>query len=70
MVDYTEIDYKSDNWELFTRDFLKSYGFYIESQPDRGADGGKDLLVIEQTKGLYNTYPFRWLVSCKHFSTS
>lgn len=70
MIDFTEIDSDGENWELFARDFLEELGFYIESQPDRGADGGKDLLVTEQLQGNLNKYRFRWLVSCKHYAKS
>lgn len=70
MIDFTEIDYKTDNWELFARDFLEAYGFNIVSSPDRGADGGKDLIVEEHIKGIAGKYSFRWLVSCKHFAQS
>jgi hypothetical protein len=70
MIDFKEIDSDGENWELFARDFLEELGFYIESQPDRGADGGKDLLVTEQLQGNLNKYRFRWLVSCKHYANS
>ena len=70
LIDFTEIDSDGENWELFARDFLQELGFYIESTPDRGADGGKDILVTEQLRGALNNYRFRWLVSCKHHATS
>ncbi len=70
MIDFKEIPYKDDTWELFSRDFLRQRGFYVESGPDRGPDGGKDLLVTEELKGHLNKYRFRWLVSCKHNAKS
>lgn len=70
MIDFTEIDSDGEIWELFTRDFLEEIGFYVESSPGRGADGGKDLLVTEQLRGNLNKYKFRWLVSCKHYAKS
>lgn len=70
MIDFKEIPHTGDTWELFARDFLLEVGFYIESTPDRGPDGGKDLLVTEQLKGKLNRYRHRWLVSCKHFAKS
>jgi hypothetical protein len=70
MVDFTEISYTGDTWELFARDFLRERGFFIESPPDRGPDAGKDLLITEHLSGNLNEYPFRWLVSCKHFAKS
>lgn len=70
MIDFTEIPYQEDTWELFARDFLEEVGFFIESPPDRGADGGKDMLITEVVKGKLHSYRFRWLVSCKHYATS
>ncbi len=55
---------------LFARDFLQQLGFYIESSPDRGPDGGKDLLITETLNGKVGQYKFRWLVSCKHNAVS
>lgn len=70
MIDFKEISQSGEDWELFTRDFLVTKGFYIESTPDRGPDGGKDLLITEELSGSLNRYRLRWLVSCKHFATS
>src|SRR5689334_6215141 len=70
MIDFKEIPQDGEYWELFARDFLTELGFTIETSPDRGADGGKDFLVLEALKGNLNTYNFRWLVSCKHFANS
>lgn len=68
MIDYTEIGDSGERWEAFARDFLDELGFTIESAPGRGADQGKDLLVIEQLPGRLGSYFMRWLVSCKHFA--
>jgi len=70
MIDFTEIPEDGETWELFARDFLQELGFFIESSPDRGPDGGKDLIVTEELKGTLGNYKFRWLVSCKHFAHS
>ena len=70
MIDFTEIDYKSDGWELFARDYLVESGFFIDSTVNRGPDQGKDMLVIEHLRGLVGKYQMRWLVSCKHFAKS
>lgn len=70
MIDYKEIDSDGEVWELFARDFLEEIGFFVESSPGRGADGGKDLLVTEQLSGNLNKYKFKWLVSCKHYAGS
>ena len=70
LIDFSEIDTDGEIWELFARDFLQELGFFIENTPDRGPDGGKDILVSEQLTGNLNRYKFRWLVSCKHYATS
>ncbi len=55
-----------DTFELFARDFLAYIGYKIEEYPSRGADGGKDMLVIEHRIGVGGETLVRWLVSCKH----
>ncbi len=60
----------SDEFELFARDFLESYGFKTIAGPDRGSDLGRDLIVEEQLEGVVNHQKFRWLVSCKHYTKS
>jgi hypothetical protein len=71
MINFTEIaSNDGELWELFARDFLQELGFYIVSSPDRGPDGGKDLIITEELKGNLGNYKFRWLVSCKHFASS
>jgi hypothetical protein len=69
MIDFTEIK-NGEKWELFARDFLSENGFYIESAPDRGPDGKKDLIISENLKGNLGNYKFTWLVSCKHYANS
>ena len=69
MIDWTEIT-DGDAWELFARDFLVAIGYVVEVGPARGADGGRDLLVSEQLKGIASSRKFTWLVSCKHYATS
>lgn len=59
-----------DTFELFTRDFLSFLGYRIVHDPDRGADGKKDLIVDEVIKGITSEYTIRWLVSCKHYAHS
>jgi len=70
-LDFTEIPSAQsgpdrDRFELFAREFLHSEGFKIVEQPDRGADGGRDLIVEEERLGPGGTNVVRWLVSCKH----
>jgi hypothetical protein len=59
---------KQDTFELFARDFLEMLGFKIDSCPDRGPDGGKDMIVIE--KSSLTESNIKWLVSCKHYAHS
>jgi hypothetical protein len=56
-----------DYFELFARDFFWSLGYVIDEGPSRGADGGKDLIVVEPLAGIVSRSEKRWLVSCKHF---
>lgn len=55
-----------DRFELFAREFLIAEGFRIVEQPDRGADGGRDIIVEEDRLGPGGANVVRWLVSCKH----
>jgi len=55
-----------DTFELFARDFLSFMGYKIITDPDRGADGGVDLIVEEKRTGVGGETIIRWLVSCKH----
>ena len=41
---------KQDTFELLAREFLEYIGFTTVQGPDRGADGGKDLIVRELRK--------------------
>jgi hypothetical protein len=69
MIDFKEIT-DGDTWEAFCRDYLVALGFVVEIPPARGPDGGLDLLVREQLRGLLASRPFTWLVSCKHYAGS
>jgi hypothetical protein len=69
MINFCEV-LDGEMWELFVRDLLVELGFIIESGPDRGADGGKDIIAREIVKGNLGSHEFRWLVSCKHFAHS
>ncbi|AXG71784.1 hypothetical protein KORDIASMS9_04042 [Kordia sp. SMS9] len=59
-----------DTFELFSRDFLEILGYEIIQQPDRGADGKKDLIVQESRHGISGVTNIKWLVSCKHYAHS
>lgn len=76
IIDFNEIpraniaNGEQDTFELFARDFLSELGFRILSGPDRGQDGGRDIIIEEKRKGLMDITTIRWLVSCKHKSHS
>ena len=57
---------EKDTFELFAREFLEAIGLSCVAGPDRGPDGGRDLLVEENRIGPLGTSTIRWLVSCKH----
>lgn len=72
LIDFTEIpkaniaDGKQDMFELFAREFFNALGFSIVEDPDRGQDGGRDIIISERRTGIINDTEIRWLVSCKH----
>jgi len=76
IIDFTEIPPANtgagdqDTFELFTRDFFQALGFEIEENPSRGADGGKDLIMVEPLEGKIKSGKRRWIVSCKHYAHS
>ena len=59
-----------DTFELFARDVLSYLGYRIVEDPDRGADGKRDLIVEEVLQGVNSEHTLRWLVSCKHYAHS
>lgn len=75
VLDFKEIPVASegadrDSFELFARDFLSYYGYSVISGPDRGSDGGRDILVEETRTGIGGETIVKWLVSCKHKAKS
>lgn len=76
ILDFKEIpkangaDGNQDTFELFARDFLQYLGYAIIENPDRGADGKRDIIAEERVDGLSFTFTYRWLVSCKHYAHS
>lgn len=72
IIDFSEIPeaYKGsgeqDSFELFARDFLEFFGYGIVQGPDRGQDGGRDVIVEDIRKGISGESKVKWLVSCKH----
>jgi len=57
VLDFKEIPDASagpdrDAFELFARDFLSQYGYEVVSGPDRGIDGGRDIIIKEERIGI------------------
>ncbi|SNU06233.1 Restriction endonuclease [Lachnospiraceae bacterium] len=73
LIDFKEImpancgDGKQDSFELFAREFFHTLGFIISDGPDRGPDGGRDIIIEEKRTGKLGDTKIKWLVSCKHF---
>lgn len=71
-LDFTEIPEahvasgKQDTFELLAKEFFRALDFEILSGPDRGIDGGRDLLLLERRTGALGVTEKKWLVSCKH----
>ena len=57
---------QQDSFELFARDYFEYCGYDTVSGPDRGADGGRDLIINETRQGISGVTHYKWLVSCKH----
>lgn len=76
VIDFREIaagnaaNGEQDQFEFFAREFLVFLGYRVVSGPDRGPDGGRDLIVEELRTGLSGDTRIPWLVSCKHFAPS
>jgi hypothetical protein len=74
VIDYREIPSAKggqpdeDAWAFFARDFLAALGLDVEQGPGRGADAGRDLIVVENHKGPLTSHQVRWVVSCKHYA--
>lgn len=72
VIDFKEIpqaniaDGNQDRFELFAREFFVALGFKIIEDPDRGQDGGRDIIISEKRIGIISHTDKRWLVSCKH----
>ena len=57
---------EQEAFEFFARDFFEYLGYQILSEPNRGADGEKDLVVREMRIGGGGETSIKWLVSWKH----
>jgi hypothetical protein len=57
---------QQDTFELLAKEFFRMLNMRIVSGPDRGQDGGKDLIIEEHRQGALGSTMYKWLVSCKH----
>ncbi|MGX9987558.1 restriction endonuclease [Soonwooa purpurea] len=78
MIDFKEIPIantnsgQQDTFELFARDFFSNLGYEIHTDPGRGSDNGRDLIINEKINSKFesNSKSRKWLVSCKHYAYS
>lgn len=72
MIDFKEIapsntgSGQQDQFEVFASSFLEALGFKIIKGPNRGPDGGTDLIASELSS-LTSTAMI-WMVSVKHYA--
>jgi len=57
---------EAESFKLLARECVELVGLRVVEGPDRGADGGRDLVAVEERAGALGTSAIRWLVSCKH----
>ena len=66
-INYKNLNKDGEDFELLCRDVLESYGSEILSEPTRGPDQKKDLVIqIKSEDALGNTETSKYLVQCKH----
>ena len=65
MLDFTEIAVDGEGLELLVRELCIALDFDV-NWSGRGADGGRDLTVVETGQSLFGNKRRSWLVSCKH----
>ncbi|MBH2071683.1 MAG: restriction endonuclease [Burkholderiales bacterium] len=69
MLDFKELSDNGEGFELLIRELLFSLGLKVYWS-GRGADGGRDLLCIEESKSIFMSTRKRWLIQCKHKARS
>jgi len=69
MLDFTELSTDGQDLELLIRELLLRRGFTVHWS-GRGADGGRDLVCIEQRDSYFVPDEKRWLIQCKHNAVS
>lgn len=69
MLDFKELSTDGTQFELLVREVLFARGLDT-TWSGVGADGGKDLICIENIDSVFGRSSRRWLVQCKHFAHS
>lgn len=66
-INYKKLDVNGEDFELLCRDVLESYDALIVSEPTRGPDQKKDLVIEITSRDLLgNSEKIKYLVQCKH----
>jgi hypothetical protein len=65
MLDFRELSKDGTDLERLTREIFVNEGYEVH-WTGKGADGGRDLIVIERVKGPLSDFERKWLVQCKH----
>lgn len=65
MLNFTELPKDGTDLERLVREIFVREG-YETHWTGKGPDGGRDLIVIERTKGPLSEFKRTWLVQCKH----
>lgn len=69
MINFKELAQDGIGFEQMVRELLIRSGFEVH-WTGVGPDSGRDLVVIEKSKGMIAGFNRKWLVSCKHYANS
>lgn len=69
MLDFKELSINGQDLEQLVRELLFNLGYKV-SWSGRGADGGKDLICIEEKNSIFMKSSRKWLIQCKHKAIS
>ncbi|MDH2481115.1 MULTISPECIES: restriction endonuclease [Acinetobacter calcoaceticus/baumannii complex] len=69
MIDFTELSNDGQGLELLVRELLFSMQYKV-SWSGKGADGGRDLICVEEHSSIFLATSRKWLIQCKHKAVS
>lgn len=69
MLDFKELSDDGQGLELLVRELLFSMQYKVYWS-GKGADGGRDLVCIEETDSIFMPTSKKWLIQCKHKAVS